>query len=944
MKLKNNLAILALFSLMLIISLSAVSASEGISDDVVSVDEANVEDISVDDSAEELEVGNTIYISPDGTGSGSSEADPTNWNAAMSKANSGDTIQFLNGNYTEINNVHQLITKSVTLKGSGNSIIDAQEDGGFFTVSYGAHVTLENLTLQKAYTGKHYGGPDGEDAPFDGEGGIINNGELTAKNCYFYYNKGFGTEGGSIRNNYICNVYDCVFDSNSGKAGASIFCEKNSKLNVYNCEFKKGFSKKGNDIYADENAVVTIHNSTMGNAYGKCGLIVIKKSYLYMYDTYISGARSIDTAGVINIDKQSTVEIYRCTFEKNTATGGVLLFNEKNEVGDGDGGVIVVEKGATNVIIKDSIFKSNTAKNRGGAIYVESDTSITIDNCTFEGNTAGLGDNIYCYKYANRLTITNSKFEVKSTLQTTDIDYGENEIVKVTLDDGTYGLLNPTYTILLDGDENYQISSGNSVTLSNLAAGNHTVELVGNDYNSNRYAFTEPSAIFVVGGENIEVTVTYAINDDGSINVKVIDEYGRNVANKEVTVTINNTEFKATTDKNGVGKITPDLDEGEYDVDVSVEGKVISNKTSSKITIANSTTPISDVVNVDFSYSDDGSINVELKDEYGRVVPNTEVSLTINGETYTGNTDSNGVCIITPSNTVAGEYDVSISVAGKNVSAISPTTVKVMPAGSISSIVASDTTRGYGCAYDFKARFLDKNANPLKNKQVTFVLNGNEYVVSTDEFGYATFANSLSPGVYEITAINPATSESETYKLTIVSRISDNKNVNMDYSYSAKYKVRLFADNGNPVGAGEIAIIKIDGKKVGEAKTDKNGYATYTVKNNNLAVKTHTITAEYKGVSVSNKLVVKQILKSKNVKVKKSLKTKKFTASLKTTAGKAIKNKKITFKIKGKTYSAKTNKKGVATIKVTQNLKVGKYTVTIKYLKDSIKKTLTIKK
>lgn len=468
--------------------------------------------------------------------------------------------------------------------------------------------------------------------------------------------------------------------------------------------------------------------------------------------------------------------------------------------------------------------------------------------------------------------------------------------------------------------------------------------LVGNDYNSNRYTFTEPSAIFVVGGENIEVTVTYAINDDGSVNVKVVDEYGRNVANKEVTVTINNTDYKATTDKNGVGKITPYLVEGEYDVVVSVDGKIISNKTSSKITITNSTTPISDVVNVDFSYSDDGSINVELKDEYGRVVPNTDVTLSINGESYTGTTDNNGVCVITPSKTVAGEYDVSITVAGKNVSSSSPTTVKVMPAGSISSIVASDITRGYGSAYDFKARFLDKNANPLKNKPVTFVLNGNDYEVTTDEFGYAIFASSLATGVYEITAINPATSESETYNLTIVSRIADNKNVNMDYSYSAAYKVRLFADNGNPVGAGESVVIKIDGKKVGEAKTNKDGYATYTVKNNNLAVKTHTITAEYKGASVTNKLVVKQILKSKNVKVKRSAKTKKFTATLKTTAGKAIKNKKITFKIKGKTYSAKTNKKGVATIKVTQNLKVGKYTVTIKYLKDSIKKTLTIKK
>lgn len=82
---------------------------------------------------------------------------------------------------------------------------------------------------------------------------------------------------------------------------------------------------------------------------------------------------------------------------------------------------------------------------------------------------------------------------------------------------------------------------------------------------------------------------------------------------------------------------------------------------------------------------------------------------------------------------------------------------------------------------------------------------------------------------------------------------------------------------------------------------------------------------------------------AKKITVKKGKKI-KYQAKLLNNKGKALKGKKITFKIKGKTYSAKTNKKGVATIKVTQNLKVGKYAVTIKYLKDSIKKTLTIKK
>ena len=72
-------------------------------------------------------------------------------------------------------------------------------------------------------------------------------------------------------------------------------------------------------------------------------------------------------------------------------------------------------------------------------------------------------------------------------------------------------------------------------------------------------------------------------------------------------------------------------------------------------------------------------------------------------------------------------------------------------------------------------------------------------------------------------------------------------------------------------------------------------------------------------------------------------KTIKFKATLKTSKGKAIVGKKITFKIKSKTYTAKTNKKGIATITL-KNLKIGKHTITTKYVKSTIKNTIKIRK
>ena len=149
-------------------------------------------------------------------------------------------------------------------------------------------------------------------------------------------------------------------------------------------------------------------------------------------------------------------------------------------------------------------------------------------------------------------------------------------------------------------------------------------------------------------------------------------------------------------------------------------------------------------------------------------------------------------------------------------------------------------------------------------------------------------------------------------------------------------KIRI-DDNGNPA-SGQYVTLKINGKNV-KIKSDANGYISFKI---TLSPKTYTVTAEYKGFKVSNKIVVKPVLTAKNISKKKSKKI-KFNAKLVNGKGKALKGKKITFKIKGKTYKVKTNKKGIATL-VLKNLKVGKYKVTTKYGKSTIKNTIKVKK
>lgn len=205
-----------------------------------------------------------------------------------------------------------------------------------------------------------------------------------------------------------------------------------------------------------------------------------------------------------------------------------------------------------------------------------------------------------------------------------------------------------------------------------------------------------------------------------------------------------------------------------------------------------------------------------------------------------------------------------------------------------------------------------------------------------------TAENSISSVNSTVVASGNTAAKDKNAPTTPVVKITGKNNAKVDYGFT--YSVRVTED-GKSVGAGKVVTLKIAGKTL-KAKTDKNGYAKFT-----LAVKpkAYTVTVTYNKVSQKYKVTVKNVIKAKNLKVKKSAKRLKVKVTLKTSAKKPIKGKKVVLKIKGKKYKAKTNKKGVATFKVKKNLlkklKAGKkYKYQVTYGKDTVKKTLKVKK
>ena len=254
----------------------------------------------------------------------------------------------------------------------------------------------------------------------------------------------------------------------------------------------------------------------------------------------------------------------------------------------------------------------------------------------------------------------------------------------------------------------------------------------------------------------------------------------------------------------------------------------------------------------------------------------------------------------------------------------------------------------------FNAKVTDEYGNPIEGavvdvERVTSVGRLNPMIsAKTDKNGIASFEYtiplSLDAGSYNIVAgvkslenYNDANS-SATLTVSQKPLIINNKDYSVYYGNTIKYKVCIVDVNGKSVGAGKSVTFHINGQTK-TAQTDKNGYATCSVK---LKAGKYTITAEYEGYKVSNKLTFKPTLIAKDISKKKA-KTIKFTVKVVNKKGKILKNKKVTFKVKNKKYTAKTNKKGIATLSL-KNLKVGKYTVKSSYGGCTISNKITIKK
>ena len=173
------------------------------------------------------------------------------------------------------------------------------------------------------------------------------------------------------------------------------------------------------------------------------------------------------------------------------------------------------------------------------------------------------------------------------------------------------------------------------------------------------------------------------------------------------------------------------------------------------------------------------------------------------------------------------------------------------------------------------------------------------------------------------------------------------KAITATYNVNKYLTITLKDSNGKALSGVKVTVT------IGTAKTyktDKNGQIKINVANK--VPKTYTVKIKYAGNAnyIASSKSVKVVVKKATPKMTASAKTfkvkvatKKYTITLKNNKNKVMKNTKVTITINKKTFTAKTNSKGVATFKITNLKKKGKYTATIKYAGSKYYKALSKK-
>ena len=764
-----------------------------------------------------------------------------------------------------------------------------------------------------------------------------NNRNYTAEGCTFIGNSADG--GGAT---YFVDVFNCIFTNNTSNCdGGAVY-----KRTAVNCTFTGNTAERdGGAIFKGDAINCTfIGNSVQhqgGAMYeGTACLCIFNEdstkdtkiihpiiNVLNYTSTYNSGEKlkfNLTANDMVFDGFKTTIAIYKNTSLVKTdyaLTGegwivdlgpgeytAVLSLTDYSGEGSSNA-TISVSKGNTFIDISPIInakvgqeLTINYTTNSNGTVTIKVNgqkikgSKFTATKEGIYNLTVEVAENDYYIAASNKTTFTVEKTDaVVEISPIADVVVGQEVTIKYDTNS------NGTVTVKVNG----QKISGAKFTPTKEGSYVVTVDVAENDYYtaaSNQTKFTVEkidnyTADINVGEDNVTVILPEDIN--GKLTVKV--------GNETFAVPV----------KNGVAVIPyDDLPVGENSITVTYPGDSKYAEKSFDFNVTVKPKVIITVKDLIKYYGSPDRFIVNIKDSEGRPIAGQIVYITLNGRTYNKTTDNKGMASIGV-NLNSGNYTATVTVNETKL------TAKITV---LSTINGKNIVKIFHNATQYYVTARDSNGNYLpENTEIDFNINGVFYKRKvTGDKGLAKLNINLIPNTYIITAYNTVTGERTSNNITVLSRLTENKNITMYEKNGTKYTVRVLDETGKAVGAGENVTFNINGVLYTRT-TDSNGYAALNI---NLMSGNYIITAMYGDSKVANNIKILPRLVASNL-IKKYGTPDQFKAQLLDGKGNPVVGEKITFNINGIFYYRPTDADGFAKLNI--NLMPGKYIITSSY-------------
>ena len=694
----------------------------------------------------------------------------------------------------------------------------------------------------------------------------------------------------------------------------------------------------GNDKYAPSNTTITVTVSKIPTE-----ITVENDTFdLKVLDSIIPGATlTPEEAGLLS-------------YTSSNSSIATILFDR----------IVAINKGtATITVYFEGNNKYAAAENKTITINVElNDASVSVDNDTLDLKV----DETYAINATTEpdflkdfvLNYTSSDESVATVDENGTVTaIGEGTaIITLTVGDGsTYAINSTNVTVTVvkvpteitaNTTENLYIDDEANITY-NLTPedAEGDVRFMSND-TSIVYADPETGIIVARGEGTATITVSFFGNDKYAPSNTTVTVTVSKV-HYEANITQNDTNVNVAVPENATGNITllignetivspindgiatfdlSDVDAGNYTATVIYDGDDKYEGFTIEYPITIEQQYIITAEDVIKYYGGSERFEIILTDNKGNPVSGATVLISINGQTYERTINDDGKASI-GINLNAGEYPVVVSY--NTVSVDANVTV-------LSTVNGTDLVKVFRNATQYYATFRDSEGNYLKvGTIVRFNINGVMYDRQVSTYGLARLNINLEPGTYIITAMNPVTGERSSNNISVLSRITENKDITKYYRNATQYTATIIGDDGNPVGAGETVTFNINGVFY-QRQTDEYGIVKLNI---NLQPGSYIITTEYKGCMVSNNINVLPVLYADDL-TKMYGTPDPFFATLIDGQGKPYADQRIEFNINGVFYYRTTDSSGQAELNI--NLMPGEYIITSSYNGSSIGNIVTI--